>query len=342
MVIVSNNFLTKEEMTVNANYILNYLTAKGWTKNSVCGMLGNMETESTINPGLWQNRDEWNTSLGFGLVQWTPATKYINWANSNNYEITNIDGQLTRLDYEIDNKIQWIATSSYPMSFQEFKTSTESPEYLAQAFLRNYERPANQNQPNRSTQARYWFDNLSGEGGCTSFPLYPTLENLVISSPYGWRINPVTGEEEHHHGIDIGGGGVNQPLFATQDSEVIFNGWTSFGGWTIRLKHLKDKYFSLYQHMENPSEFQVGALLLKGEELGKMGATGLVTGIHLHFEIATSTNGFYTQAGTIDPEKYFKMCDGGGTVDPPDPPEENKTNDMIALLLCDALNGWKW
>lgn len=46
-------------------------------------MLGNMETESTINPGIWQSLNSGNASGGFGLTQWTPATKYINWANNN-------------------------------------------------------------------------------------------------------------------------------------------------------------------------------------------------------------------------------------------------------------------
>lgn len=46
--------LTKSQMKVNAQYILDYLKKKGLTKNAVCGMLGNMETESFINPGLWQ------------------------------------------------------------------------------------------------------------------------------------------------------------------------------------------------------------------------------------------------------------------------------------------------
>src|SRR5699024_5740954 len=119
MVYSSNSYLNKEQMTVNATYIMGEMTAQGWSKNAVAGMLGNMETESTINPGLWQSLIEGNMSGGYGLVQWTPASNYINWANSNGYNIGDINGQIERLNYELENGLQYIPTSQYPMSFAE-------------------------------------------------------------------------------------------------------------------------------------------------------------------------------------------------------------------------------
>lgn len=201
MVYSENRFLTLEEMTVNAQYILNYLTARGWSKNAVCGMLGNMQTESTINPGIWQNLDEGNTSLGFGLVQWTPATKLITWANEQGLDYHDIDTQLKRIIWEKDNNVQYIPTSEYPMTFAQFAVSNESPETLAQVFLRNYERPANPNQPQRSTQARYWFDHLTennggggddggngggGDGGDNS-KKKALIHLLLCDALYGWK-----------------------------------------------------------------------------------------------------------------------------------------------------------
>lgn len=161
--ITGNRYLSIDEMTVNAQEIMNQLTSRGWTKNAVAGMLGNMQTESTINPGVWESLSP-NVNNGYGLVQWTPATKLISWAESEGLDYTSGDAQLQRIDWEIANNQQWIATSQYPMSFQEFKVSTLTPEYLAQVFIRNYERPRNPNQPIRSTQARYWYDNLEGGG----------------------------------------------------------------------------------------------------------------------------------------------------------------------------------
>lgn len=161
--ISGNRYLSMNEMTTNAQEIMNQLTSRGWTKNAVAGMLGNMQSESTINPGIWESLSP-NVNRGFGLVQWTPATKLISWAGGQGLDYTSGDVQLQRIDWELANNQQWAATSQYPMSFQEFKVSTLTPEYLAQVFLRNYERPLNPNQPIRSTQARYWYDNIEGSG----------------------------------------------------------------------------------------------------------------------------------------------------------------------------------
>ena len=157
----SNSYLAQSQMASNAQYILNYLRARGWTKNAVCGMLGNMQTESTINPGIWQSLQENNMNVGFGLVQWTPASKFINWANENGLYYLNINSQLMRILYEVENKIQWYSTSNYPMSFANFTQSTLSPSYLAAAFIYNYERPASYSTlSDRQSQANYWYNNL--------------------------------------------------------------------------------------------------------------------------------------------------------------------------------------
>lgn len=162
----SNKPLPLAEMTVNAQYILNYLRDRGWTKNAVCGMLGNMQVESTINPGIWENGNEGNLNGGFGLVQWTPATKYTKWANSHGYEWGNMDGQLQRIIYEVtatgDEK-QWLSTGAYPMSFSQFTASYDTPYKLACAFLRNYERPKNpsSSEAQRGNNATDWYNLLS-------------------------------------------------------------------------------------------------------------------------------------------------------------------------------------
>ena len=157
-----NRYLTVSEMETNARYIANYLLARGWSINAICGMLGNMQAESGINPGIWQNRDEGNTSLGYGLVQWTPATKYLNWCYENDLEPSHMDSNLERIIYEVENGMQWIKTSSYPMTFKEFMTSNESPEYLAAAFLYNYERPANPKPSIRGNNANRWYKVIEG------------------------------------------------------------------------------------------------------------------------------------------------------------------------------------
>lgn len=158
--------LTESEMKVNAKYIYSYLTNEGWTISAIAGILGNMQAESTINPGRWESEEIFNYSRGFGLVQWTPATKYIEWATANGYnDPSHIDGNLARIIYEVKNKLQWIATDSYDLTFEEFTKSTSSVSSLAKAFLLNYERPADQSssaQNYRASLAQNWYSYLRG------------------------------------------------------------------------------------------------------------------------------------------------------------------------------------
>lgn len=161
-VISENRYLRLSEMKINAQYLLNAFLEKGWTKEAICGMLGNMQSESSINPGIWESLDEGNMSGGFGLVQWTPASKYTNWADSNGYSWGDIEGQINRIVYEVENGLQWISTSSFPMTFEEFTKSTDTPYNLAMVFIANYERPLEPNQPIRGTQAEYWYTELTG------------------------------------------------------------------------------------------------------------------------------------------------------------------------------------
>lgn len=186
----SNSYLNNAQMTVNAQYILNYLLACGWTKNAICGMLGNMQRESTINPGIWQNLDSGNTSLGYGLVQWTPATKYFTWADSNGLERSHMDSQLKRILWEIENGEQYYSTSSYPESFREFTQSTKDVTYLASAFLHNYERAGVSAESERQQNAIHWYNTLNGTSGET-IVFTPRLDkNGVNGSRYWYSDNP--------------------------------------------------------------------------------------------------------------------------------------------------------
>jgi hypothetical protein len=157
----SSQSLTLEQMQINARYIWSYLQTQGWTLNAVAGILGNMQSESSINPGRWESDRVGGDpdAHGYGLVQWTPYTKYTNWVTG---DPSTMDNNISRILYEVENNIQWIATSTYNYSFKEFTQSNDTPYNLALAFLANYERPADPNQPIRGTQAEYWYSYLGG------------------------------------------------------------------------------------------------------------------------------------------------------------------------------------
>lgn len=134
--------LTTAEKEVNAFYIRDYLLAKGWTIEAVCGMLGNMEHESALNPGRWEGNNV-GSGPGYGIVQWTPWTKYTGWCeNEGRADPSEMDNNLDRIIWELNNGVQYYTTENYPETFAEFSVSTKTPYYLACAFAWNYERSA--------------------------------------------------------------------------------------------------------------------------------------------------------------------------------------------------------
>lgn len=178
MTITSKNaYLSRAEMEGNAEFITYYFRALGWTDNAIAAMLGNMESESTINPGIYESLDSSSTTNGFGLVQWTPNTKYKEWADANGYgsDYGDIVGQCHRIKYELENGLQWIPTTSFPLSFEMFSHATGNVEMLAYAFLYNYERPASLDQPNRQAQAVAWLEFIKSlDGGSVTPTPTPT------------------------------------------------------------------------------------------------------------------------------------------------------------------------
>lgn len=156
--ISSNRYLTWDEMKHNAIVFRDKATSLGFTLNAICGMLGNATRESNINPGIWQGLKSGNLKGGYGLFQETPASKYVEWAGAD-WE-NNGDKQLDFLYYQMKEGLGYYPTKAYPLSALEFRTSTESPEYLASAFMKNYERPGKPYEEQRREYARFWWDFL--------------------------------------------------------------------------------------------------------------------------------------------------------------------------------------
>ena len=146
-----------------AQQIWHYFTSRGWTPEAVAGLLGNMQSESGIIADRWESDKVGDLARGYGLVQWTPATKYIDWAKQNGLVYQEVISQCKRLEYEVENNIQWFYNPQRPdiklITFKEF-TQLTNVEDAADCFSALHEHPEYPNQPNRKTQARYWFEQL--------------------------------------------------------------------------------------------------------------------------------------------------------------------------------------
>jgi murein DD-endopeptidase MepM/ murein hydrolase activator NlpD len=112
--------------------------------------------------------------------------------------------------------------------------------------------------------------------------LFPVAAIAPITSAFGWRVHPITGQGRMHSGTDIGAP-TGTPVLAAYAGEVATADWLGGYGMTVILKHLDGSQESRYAHL---SEIlvQPGQKVQQGEIIGRVGSTGLSTGPHLHFE----------------------------------------------------------
>jgi murein DD-endopeptidase MepM/ murein hydrolase activator NlpD len=112
--------------------------------------------------------------------------------------------------------------------------------------------------------------------------LFPLALPAQITSLFGWRTHPVTGNRAMHAGTDLGAP-MGTPVLAAYAGEVETADWLGGYGLTVILRHLDGTQESRYAHL---SEITVkpGEWVEQGAVIGRVGSTGLSTGPHLHFE----------------------------------------------------------
>ena len=115
---------------------------------------------------------------------------------------------------------------------------------------------------------------------------WPLPQSYTITSWFGYREDPFTGEIAYHSGTDIAAP-EGTPILAAADGTVtIANAIDSWGGgygYHIKVKH-NDTYETLYAHCSSIC-VTVGQEVKQGEVIGYVGTTGNSTGNHLHFEV---------------------------------------------------------
>ena len=152
---------TQDQRKQNVDIIAGYFLDKGWTPNAIAAMLGNMQSESYINPGQWQHGfavEERDRYCGYGLVQWTPWYEKIEpWTDG---DLQNYDLQLTRIEWEVNNGDQWQNRQGYEESFYEFTQSYASVDYLTHCFFWCYENGSWDDY--RVPRAEYWYEYITG------------------------------------------------------------------------------------------------------------------------------------------------------------------------------------
>ena len=262
----------------------------GFSKQAAAALLGNAQGESDANPTADEGGGR--PGFGYGVWQWTDSSG----ASSGRVYMINlmtragvtdnpdtITAQFKLLMWHSPNG-QWIATSSYPYSWTQFMTLTNI-NTATQAFVANFERPLN-GHPERSTWAQEWYNKFvnlkipSGGGGYIA----PISSPITVTSEMGWRTSPITGAQEFHNAMDLVNSNPTTPILASGDGQVVQAGsnyYDWYGNYTV-IKHA-DGLYTGYAH-QSRIDVSVGQNVKKGQQIGLMGATGPVTGPHLHFQ----------------------------------------------------------
>lgn len=107
------------------------------------------------------------------------------------------------------------------------------------------------------------------------------LKYLKINSDYGYRTHPITGKHALHAGVDFKAR--HDTVYAVLDGVVSNAGYDDGLGLYLRLQH--GEVESVYGHLSRVFVFP-GDSITSGSVIGLTGATGRVTGEHLHFSIS--------------------------------------------------------
>lgn len=129
--------------------------------------------------------------------------------------------------------------------------------------------------------AYYGFDGQSSRKSYLTSP----LEFSRVSSGYGMRFHPISGQRKAHLGVDYAAP-TGTPVRTIGDGVVTFAGWQRGYGNTIQIQHKEDKS-TLYAHLSR-IDVTRGQRVEQGDRVGAVGSTGASTGPHLHFEFRTN------------------------------------------------------
>ena len=134
----------------------------------------------------------------------------------------------------------------------------------------------------------------SGEDYIGGKMLWPVPGVKRVTSEYGSRVHPVLKTKNMHTGIDIGAP-AGTKVVAANAGRVIMSGWNNSYGNLVMIDH-GGGILTLYAH-NSSLLVSVGEIVVPGQQIAKVGSTGMSTGPHLHFEVRV--NGAY-----VDPRKY--------------------------------------
>ena len=124
-----------------------------------------------------------------------------------------------------------------------------------------------------------------------------SFKGYRITSNFGYRIHPISKVRKLHGGVDLVKNH-NDPIYAFRKGTVSFAGRNNQGFGNLVIVNEPNGYRNFYAHL-NSINVKKGQKVTTNTMIGRQGATGNVTGSHLHFEVRNKNN------VAVDPIKYI-------------------------------------
>lgn len=204
--------------------------------------------------------------------------------------------EITEVD---ENGKEITRTETVPETILEISITHKTPEEMARQYNFNFRQNEYLSLMSEPENKNLWAELLGGfvgGGGEIMDPntdwegigifQWPLPQSYTITSLFGYREDPFTGEITYHGGTDIAAPG-GTPILAAADGTVsIANGTDSWGGsygYHVKIGHA-DSFETLYAHCSSICVTE-GQQVKQGEVIAYVGTTGSSTGNHLHFEV---------------------------------------------------------
>lgn len=186
-----------------------------------------------------------------------------------------------------------------------------------------------------------------------SKPHYPTRTDVRLTSPFGMRKHPTSGQQTFHFGIDLAprvAGTTGVPIYAVRDGVVTERFFNNARGNTLRIKHDNENISTGYQHLapiaQNGMMVKVGDRVRAGQQIGVMGTTGNSTGIHLHFEVVRGNTFTQVRNDYTDPQVYLNTSGAQATTLKVDgkwgPATERRWQQIDKMAVVDGKISHQW
>jgi len=122
---------------------------------------------------------------------------------------------------------------------------------------------------------------------------------LPVTSPFGWRIHPISGQWKFHSGVDLGYD-YGEYIGSLFDGQIVIAANLDDGyGNQVLIYHPAIDAYTRYAHCST-LHVAAGQFVKAGQIIAQVGSSGYSTGAHLHLEYIINVNGVYQYADPLN------------------------------------------